>query len=283
MNRSVLTRAAVAGIAVATLALAGCSSTDERTNPTATELVNGYASLTGSFDASGARSRTPTTKPPSTHSPRSRPTWTITVPLGGSGTGKKEFGSNLTDFAGSDSRSRRATARRRTSWYYIPTVAGSITVSYNLSGVTDLQLSPADFGQDLPGPDQEVERRPRSRPTTPASTLPARAIVVVHRSDGSGTTNNFTKYLVAAGGSDWTLGTGDTVDWPADTQAGDKNTGVAQLIKARRRRHRLRRLLPTPRPRAWSSPRSRTRTASSSRRPSRARPRRWPGRRSRTT
>ena len=47
-------------------------------------------------------------------------------------------------------------------------------------------------------------------------TLPNKPIVVVHRSDGSGTTNNFTKYLVAAGGADWTLGTGDTVAWPAD-------------------------------------------------------------------
>jgi phosphate transport system substrate-binding protein len=56
--------------------------------------------------------------------------------------------------------------------------------------------------------------------------------VVVHRSDGSGTTNNFTKFLVAAGGSDWTLGSGDTVNWPADTQAGDKNPGVAQAVQA---------------------------------------------------
>ena len=36
----------------------------------------------------------------------------------------------------------------------------------------------------------------------------------------------------AAGGADWTLGSGDTVAWPATTQAGEKNGGVAQLIKA---------------------------------------------------
>ena len=52
----------------------------------------------------------------------------------------------------------------------------------------------------------------------------------VHRSDGSGTTSNFTKYLDAAS-EVWTLGSGDTVKWPADTQGGEKNTGVAQLIK----------------------------------------------------
>ena len=60
--------------------------------------------------------------------------------------------------------------------------------------------------------------------------LPDLEITVAHRSDGSGTTTNFTKYLEKA--SDvWRLGSGDTVDWPADTQGGERNTGVAQLIQ----------------------------------------------------
>jgi phosphate transport system substrate-binding protein len=62
------------------------------------------------------------------------------------------------------------------------------------------------------------------------ASLPDKNIVVAHRSDGSGTTNNFTKYLAAAAPS-WKLGSGDSVAWPADTQGGDKNTGVAQIIK----------------------------------------------------
>jgi phosphate transport system substrate-binding protein len=52
----------------------------------------------------------------------------------------------------------------------------------------------------------------------------------VHRSDGSGTTSNFTKYLTAAAGSAWTLGSGDTVPWPTSTQGAEKNSGVATLI-----------------------------------------------------
>jgi phosphate transport system substrate-binding protein len=45
--------------------------------------------------------------------------------------------------------------------------------------------------------------------------LPDTAITVVHRADASGTTSNFTKYLTEAAGSVWTLGTGDTVNWPS--------------------------------------------------------------------
>jgi hypothetical protein len=56
--------------------------------------------------------------------------------------------------------------------------------------------------------------------------------VVVHRSDGSGTTSNFTKYLKAAAPSTWTLDAGDTVNWPTTTQAGNGNAGVAQAITA---------------------------------------------------
>ena len=61
-------------------------------------------------------------------------------------------------------------------------------------------------------------------------------IVVAHRSDGSGTTENFTIFLdksVGAGGSGvWKLKRGSTVEWPADTQAGSGNAGVTQIVKA---------------------------------------------------
>jgi len=61
--------------------------------------------------------------------------------------------------------------------------------------------------------------------------LPDTSITVAHRSDGSGTTSNFTKYLTAAAPSTWKLGNGDTVAWPSGTQGAEKNTGVAQIIK----------------------------------------------------
>src|SRR5262249_54830656 len=66
----------------------------------------------------------------------------------------------------------------------------------------------------------------------PGVKLPDRDIVVVHRADGSGTTQNFTEYLAAASGGAWRLKSGATVEWPADTQAGQGNAGVAQVVKS---------------------------------------------------
>src|SRR5678809_1552647 len=70
------------------------------------------------------------------------------------------------------------------------------------------------------------------RDSNPGAKLPDADIVVVHRSDGSGTTDNFTKYLVDAARKTWTLKSGSTVEWAPDTQAGNGNAGVAQIVKS---------------------------------------------------
>ncbi|MBV8757636.1 MAG: extracellular solute-binding protein, partial [Deltaproteobacteria bacterium] len=66
----------------------------------------------------------------------------------------------------------------------------------------------------------------------PGAKLPDADIVVAHRADGSGTTENFTKFLDGASGGAWKLKSGSTVEWPADTQAGQGNAGVAQIVKS---------------------------------------------------
>jgi len=113
---------------------------------------------------------------------------------------------------------------------YVPTVAGPITVSYNLSGVDKLQLSP-DTLADIFQAKITKWNDPAIAKDNQGVSLPATPITVAHRSDGSGTTNNFTKYLTAAAPSSWKLGSGDTVAWPSGTQGAEKNTGVAQIIK----------------------------------------------------
>jgi phosphate transport system substrate-binding protein len=114
---------------------------------------------------------------------------------------------------------------------YFPTVGAPITVSYNLSGVDKLQLS----GETLGGIFSTAIKTwndPKIAADNPGVSLPSTAIVVVHRTEGSGTTNNFTRYLTKAGGSAWTLGTGDTVNWPSSTQGAQANSGVASVIKS---------------------------------------------------
>jgi phosphate transport system substrate-binding protein len=227
----VLTRTALAGVAMAALALAGCASGENPSDdPSSTESTDPYAGLTGSLDASGASFPNAYYQAALDAFAEVAPELEIQYRSTGSGTGKKEFGENITSFAGTDSTVKEGDGPAAGSFYYIPTVAGSITVSYNLAEVDELYLSGPTlakiFSRTITSWDD-----PAIAEDNPDADLPARDIVVVHRSDGSGTTNNFTKFLVAAGGSDWTLGSGDTVNWPADTQAGDKNTGVAQAIQ----------------------------------------------------
>lgn len=152
---------------------------------------------------------------------------------GGSGKGRQDLADRVADFAGSDSPYKDADLARNKGGevLYFPILLGAISVSYNVSGVDKLQLSPATLARIF---QREITRwdDPAIAADNPGATLPASAIVVVHRADGSGTTDNFTKYLDQASGGAWKLKSGSTIEWPADTQAGQGNGGVAQIVKS---------------------------------------------------
>jgi phosphate transport system substrate-binding protein len=234
VNRNVLSRrvlSGVAGIALAALALTGCGGNGDN-NAAATNGSAGgdFASLSGSLKASGATFPAAFYQEVITEAQAAAPNLTVNYNAIGSGAGKKEFGQGLTDFAGSDSLVKEGDGPAAGSFLYVPTVAAPITISYNLSGVTDLQLSPETLAKIFQA---EITKwnDPAIKADNPDANLPDKNITVAHRSDGSGTTNNFTKYLDAAAPGVWKLKSGDTVDWPASTQGGEKNTGVAQIIK----------------------------------------------------
>ncbi len=159
-----------------------------------------------------------------------QPGLTIEYPGGGSGTGRQNLQDGVVDFAGSDGLVKEEDKPKyKGPFLYFPTVAAPITVSYNLD-VDDLVLD-ADttakiFQRQITKWDDAAVKA-----LNPDANLPATDIVVAHRSDGSGTTENFTKYLMAAAPNSWTLGAGSTVEWPADTQAGNGNAGVATIVK----------------------------------------------------
>ncbi len=152
----------------------------------------------------------------------------VTYAKSGSSDGRKQLSSGTLDVAGSDSLPKPEETFPSQVLFF-PTVAAPITVSYNLAGVDDLRLS-ADTVAGIFGGRITSWDDPAIEADNPDATLPATKITVVHRSDGSGTTNNFTKYLTAAAPDTWTLGSGDTVNWPAATQGAEKNSGVAALI-----------------------------------------------------
>lgn len=234
MNRNVLSRrvlAGLAGVALAALTLTGCGGNDDDTpNTDASNGGSEFASLSGTLKASGASFPNAYYTEVITEAKAVAPDLSVTYNSVGSGTGKKEFGQGLTDFAGTDSTVKDSDGIAPDSFLYVPTVAAPITISYNLSGVTDLQLAPETLAKIFQA---EITKwnDPAIKADNASASLPDKNITVAHRSDGSGTTNNFTKYLDAAAPGVWKLKSGDTVNWPASTQGGEKNTGVAQIIQ----------------------------------------------------
>jgi phosphate transport system substrate-binding protein len=153
---------------------------------------------------------------------------TITYGGGGSGKGRTDLKGKTVDFAGSDSPFSDADKPAEPVLYF-PVLLGPITISYKLSGVDQLQLSPDTIANIFQRAIKTWDD-PAIAADNPGVKLPSTPITVAHRSDGSGTTDNFTKYLVAAAPNTWTLKSGSTIEWPADTQAGAGNQGVAQII-----------------------------------------------------
>lgn len=155
----------------------------------------------------------------------------INYGAGGSGKGRQDFADQVVDFACTDAPFKPKDLGRVKGgeFFYIPTLLGAITVSYNLD-VDNLQLSAPVLAKIF---QREITRwnDPAIAAVNPGVALPDRAIVVVHRSDGSGTTENFTKFLTLAAPGAWRLKSGSTVEWSADTQAGNGNGGVAQIVK----------------------------------------------------
>ncbi len=153
----------------------------------------------------------------------------VTYSKSGSSDGRSQLAKGTLDFGGSDSLPKPEESFGGTLLFF-PTVAAPITVSYNLPEVADLQLSP-DVIAGIFQAQIKTWDDPKIVADNPDVDLPATKISVVHRSDGSGTTNNFTKYLSAAAPDVWKLGSGDEVSWPAETQGQEKNSGVAEVIK----------------------------------------------------
>jgi len=152
---------------------------------------------------------------------------------GGSGKGRTDLAEMVTDFAGSDSpfKDEEVAKAKGGAVLYFPNVLGAISVTYNVDGVDKLQLSPETIAKIFQR-DIKKWNDPAIAADNAGVKLPDADIVVAHRADGSGTTDQFTKYLAGAASAAWKLKSGSTVEWPADTQAGQGNAGVAQVVKS---------------------------------------------------
>ncbi len=154
----------------------------------------------------------------------------------GSGAGIKQFIAKKVDFAGSDSAlktaggadgkveaTEAANACTSPAWN-LPMVAGPIAVAYNVKGIDKLILDATTMAKIFDGK-ITAWNDPAIAALNPGVTLPATAIKVYFRSDDSGTTENFTKYLKAAAGDAW--GHDPAKKWPGSGEGKEKSAGVA--------------------------------------------------------
>ncbi|WP_186241914.1 phosphate ABC transporter substrate-binding protein PstS [Mycobacterium simulans] len=140
------------------------------------------------------------------------PGQSLTYKANGSGAGISEFIDNKTDFGGSDSplsRDEHARAEQRcgSPVWNLPIVFGPIAIAYNINGVTSLNLDGPTAARIFNG-GITAWNDPAIHELNPGVTLPAAPIRVVFRSDESGTTDNFQRYLDTASGGAWGKGAG---------------------------------------------------------------------------
>ena len=119
----------------------------------------------------------------------------------GSSTGLSQFKAGTTDFGGTDNAYTAGTAP--SSFTYVPLVAGAINIAYNVPGLTNLRLDAKTIGGIFDGTIKTWDAAPIKK-LNPTAKLPKDNIQVVYRSDGSGTTNNFSNYLKQTVGGSWT-------------------------------------------------------------------------------
>ncbi len=229
------------GLVTALALLTAACSSDKSTTSTANTSGSGTtlaganldcAAASGTLNGSGSTFQKPFIDEGIAQLPDTSPNLTVNYAGGGSGTGKQQLQVKAVDYAGTDStvKTEDLPSYQGGSILYFPTVAAPITVSYNLSGVSDLQLSPNTIAKIFQA-EITTWNDPAIGADNPGANLPNTPIVVAHRSDASGTTSNFSKFLDSAAKGTWTLGASDTINWPTNTQAGQGNTGVAQVVK----------------------------------------------------
>jgi phosphate transport system substrate-binding protein len=151
----------------------------------------------------------------------------------GSGTGIADLETATVDFAGSDPALKPTDVKAmKGPVLQFPVAFGAITVSYNLPGIkSGLKLDGATLASIFAGKITSWNDA-AIKALNPGMSLPSTHITVVHRSDSSGTTAGFTKYLSAVSPT-WAkaIGTDKLVKWPTGTGAAG-NSGVAAAVKA---------------------------------------------------
>ncbi|WP_422772058.1 phosphate ABC transporter substrate-binding protein PstS [Plantactinospora sp. WMMC1484] len=231
MKRKTLRLAALPVAVMLTLGAAACGGGDNDS-----DSGNGdAASVSGNLAGAGASSQGAAMEAWIAGFSEQAPDATVTYDPAGSGAGRKQFTSGGVQFAGSDAylKPEEITAANATcgpdGFVEFPGYISPIAVAFNLPGVQKLNLSPSVIAKIF---DTKITKwnDPAIAQLNEGVQLPDRNITPVHRSDESGTTENFVDYLAKAAPQDWT----HEVDgeWPTQTgEAAAQTQGVAAALR----------------------------------------------------
>jgi phosphate transport system substrate-binding protein len=230
--------ALTSAVLVGALALTACGSNDTGSN---TPTASGSA-VSGTLNGEGSTAQKNAIEQAISSFGDANPNATVNYNPTGSGAGIKQFNAKQVDFAGSDSALKtvavdgvveadaaKARCGGNTAWD-LPMVAGPIAVAYNLPGLPKLILTPDVTAKIFLGTIKTWNDKAIAA-INPGVTLPSTAIKVFFRSDQSGTTENFQKYLAGAAPKDW-MAT-PSKSWPGKVGEGRaKSDGTAAGVKS---------------------------------------------------
>jgi phosphate transport system substrate-binding protein len=236
--------AAASGAVAAAIALAACSSSSSSSSSAATSPTSAASSspgtststssASGTISGAGSTFQTNFQQGAISAFKSVDPSITVNYNPVGSGTGRSDLYANSVLYAGSDSAipaKEKGEVPAGKTVLYFPVQIGPIAIAYNVSGVTDLKLDATTLAGIFSGK-ITTWNDPAIKALNPSASLPSSSINLEVRSDSSGTTANFSQYLVDAAGSAWTLGTSSIISFPKSAHGNSGGSAVAGAIKS---------------------------------------------------
>lgn len=223
--------AAIASVAALALAACGTDDAAEGDNANNAGGDEAAAEVSGTLVGGGASSQEAAMTAWTSDITETYPDLTVNYDPVGSGSGREGFIAGQYSFAGSDSAmdsDEQEQACGSGSPFHVPSYISPVAVAFNLEGVDTLNMNPETIAKVFSGEittwdDEEIAEQNED------VELPSTDITVVHRSDDSGTTENFTDYLSGAAGDAWTWEASDA--WPEDLtgESAQQTSGVVSL------------------------------------------------------
>ncbi len=222
--------AAAAATCAAALTLTACTPPNEQAGSSSS------SNLTGQLVGVGASSQGSAQEAWIAELQKQHPKLTINYDPAGSGTGREAFANGASAFAGSDRAFNTAEIESNSfdsctpdsELIEFPAYISPIAIIFNLPGITSLNLDAPTIANIFNGT-IKTWNDPAIAAQNPGVSLPDTPIKPVHRSDKSGTTDNFTDYLASAAAEQWAAG--KVEEWPRE-YGGEGAQGTSGVVSA---------------------------------------------------